>query len=179
MGLEKRVNKFYLLLWFKWSLRLTVESTLLAGFFSLIVTLFLYVKQGASVLNESVVYALVDIFFFWFAILWSVALLLALFRGIKYIFHGCNNAYKLDLYSCEKEQGSELIVDIGYGDLVKVWRKWFMLMIWLVASQMIIAYILSTEWFSIVMLYLYIQVAGFFSFMILSAKCKRIKIVRC
>jgi hypothetical protein len=108
-----------------------------------------------------------------------LTLLLALFRGVKYIFHSCNGGYRLELLYCEKEKSHQAIEIIGYGDLVKVWRKWFMLMIWLVASQMIVALLFIEEWFSIFMLYAYILIAGYFSFMIFTAKCKRVRVKKC
>jgi len=177
--LEVRVYKFYLLLWLKWSLRLSVESVLFATLFSFFVTLFIYIKQGSVALESDVVNALLDVFSFWFALLWSLTLLLALFRAIKYIFNNCSAGYKLELFSCEDKSSREVISVVGYGNLVKVWRRWFMLMIWLVAVEMIMAMLFTQEWFSIVMLYIYILVAGFFSFIILSAKCKRVRIVKC
>jgi hypothetical protein len=173
------VYKFYLLLWLKWGLRLTLESVAFAALFSFFITLFIYVKQGSVVVESDVVSALVDVFMFWFVLLWSVTLLLALFRGMKYIFNSCSDGYKLELFTCEEKKNREVIDVVGYGNLVKVWRKWFMLMIWLVAVEMIVALLFTTEWFSIVMLYGYILLAGFFSFIILSAKCKRVRIGKC
>ena len=177
--LEVRVYKFYLLLWFKWSLRLSVESVLFATLFSFFVTLFIYLKQGSVALESDVISALLDVFSFWFTLFWSVSLLLALFRGMKYIFNNCSDRYKLELFSCEDKSSREVISVVGYGNLVKVWRKWFMLMIWLVAVEMIISMLFTQEWFSILMLYTYILIGGFFSFIILSAKCKRVRIVKC
>ncbi|MFA7501052.1 MAG: hypothetical protein WCY85_08630, partial [Sulfurimonas sp.] len=92
---------------------------------------------------------------------------------------------ELKLLTCE---GSDVIEVIGYGDLVKVWRKWLMLLIWLVGSAMILALIYTNlftsydgvfEWFSIYWLYGFILLSGYFSFIILSSKCKKIKIVTC
>jgi hypothetical protein len=130
-------------------------------------------------LESEIISALGEVFSFWFVLLWSVTLLLALFRGMKYIFNSCSAGYRLEVYSCEDTKRRELLEVVGYGDLVKVWRKWFMLLIWLVASEMIVASFFTAAWFSIAMLYGYILVAGYFSFMILSAKCKRIRIAKC
>ena len=177
--LEVSVYKFYLLLWLKWSLRLSIESVVLSALFSSFITLFIYLKQGSVPLEGDVMHALLDVFSFWFALLWSLTLLLALFRGMKYIFNSCSAGYKLELFSCEEKSSREVVSVVGYGNLVKVWRKWFMLLIWLVAVEMIVALLFIQEWFSIVMLYAYILVAGFFSFIIISAKCKHIRIVKC
>lgn len=132
--------------------------------------------------------ALFEITKFWFLILWSVTLLLFLFRTLKTIFNNCQNGYKLQLLTCSKEGKTDVIEVVGYGDLVKVWRKWFMLIIWLVGAQMIIALLISYtinsyetifDWFNIYVLYAFILLAGYFSFMILSVRCKRVKLVKC
>ncbi len=176
--------KFYFLLWLKWAFRLTLCSVLLSTFFSILITFLIYVNQGIRTLNAEILTALGTIFMFWFSITWSVAILIALFRSLKYIFNNCYVGYSLNLKSCQ----NELIKSIGYGDLVKVWRKWFMLLIWIIGAEMIIAlaftYTFSSyksifEWFDIYILYTLILIAGYFSFIILSSKCKKIKLVKC
>lgn len=186
--LEKRVSKFYLQLWLSWAVRLTLSSLTLALVLSTAVTLFLFAKQGFPQLTQEVIHALLLILQFWFAPLWGLTLLLSLFRGIKYIFNSCKNGYMLELLSCPKEGDVQSIEVVGYGDLIKVWRKWLMLLIWLVGAQMIVATILkyllsssnfSLEWFSIYVLYAFVLLAGYFSFMILTARCKQVRIVKC
>ena len=178
------MSKFYLTLWAKWALRLTLCSVLLATVFSSVITLFLYVSRGLVELNTEVITALVDISMFWFPIVWSITILLAIFRSMKYIFNQCSAGYKLQLLTCKKEE----IPLVGYGDLVKVWRKFFMLLIWIIAAQMILSltftYIFSSyesifEWFDIYTLYLFILIAGYFSLLILSSKCKQVRVVKC
>jgi len=182
------VSKFYLHLWFAWALRLTLSTFSLALFLSVSVTFFLFAKQGFPALNEDVIKALLSILKFWFAPLWGITLLYSLFLGIKYIFNNCKKGYKLELLTCQKEGRVESIEVVGYGDLVKVWRKWLMLIIWLVGAQMIIAmafnYLLSSSnfslsWFNIYILYCFLLLSGYFSFMILSVRCKRVRLVKC
>jgi hypothetical protein len=136
-------------------------------------------------LNTEVIQALLNIFKFWFVVFWSITLLLALFRSLKYIFNRCIYGYELKLYTCDTK---ELIEDIGYGDLVKVWRKWLMLIIWLVGSFMILSlaytYMFTSysgvfKWFDIYWLFGFILLSGYFSFIIMAARCKRVKVVRC
>ena len=179
------MNKFYFFLWLRWSVRLTLGSTILASILSLIVTLSIYLNQGMATLDSEVVKALIDIFIFWFPVLWSFTLLLALFRGLKYIFNTCIYGYELKLYSCD---GKELLEQIGYGDLVKVWRKWFMLIIWLVGSLMVLSLIYTSffttytgvfDWFNIYWLFAFLLVSGYFSFILMSARCKRVKVEKC
>lgn len=179
------MSKFYLFLWLKWALRVTLCSVVIAIVLSMFITLYLYVNQGMPSVNDEIVSALLQIFKFWFSIVWSMTLLLALFRSLKYIFNSCLNGYELKLLSCDKK---EIIENIGYGDLVKVWRKWFMLIIWIVAAQMILAiiftYIFTSysgifDWFNIYFLFIEVLIAGYFSFILLGGKCKQVKVVKC
>ena len=72
--------------------------------------------------------------------------------------------------------------------MVRVWRKWFMLIIWMSAAQMVLAlaftYMFSDyesvfEWFNITWLFAFILLAGYGSFGILANRCKRVKIKQC
>ena len=153
-----------------------------------IITLGIYYSQGMPKIDGEVLEALVEIGKFWFAISWSITLLFSLFRGMKHIFNRCHNGYVLKLMSCPKGNKSQVIEVVGYGDLVKVWRKWLMLMIWLVGSEMILLlflnYIFSMNkiifsWFNIYVLYTLLLFAGYFSLMILSVRCKQVRLSRC
>jgi len=179
------MSKFYTILWFKWALRVTLCSLFLALFLSLLITTLTYFMQGSASLNAEVFSALKSIVLFWFPLLWSFTLLVALFRSTKYIFNNCCGGYQLKLLSCELKEELEVI---GYGDLLKVWRKWFMLIIWLVGAQMVVVTTLSKlfttlggvfEWFNIFWLFGFVLVAGYFSFMLLGNRCKRVKVSRC
>ena len=184
------MNRFYLLIWLQWVVKLTLYTLFLSAAIALAVTFILYAMQGFKPLNGEVVSALVSIFGFWFAISWNFALLLMLFRSLKYIFNRCIAGYTFQLLTCpqEEEQKREVIESIGYGDLIKVWRRWFMLIIWLVGAEMILALIVMKifsdyesifEWFNIYLLYLFIIIAGYFSFIVLSMKCKKVRIRKC
>ncbi|MDQ7068678.1 MAG: hypothetical protein Q9M40_12280 [Sulfurimonas sp.] len=182
------MSRFYLLVWAGWALRLTLSSISLALILASFISMYLYIAQGMPPLIQELQEALIDITLFWFPIIWSLTLLLFLFRTLKFVFNKPINNYKLQLLSCPKEEKVEVIEDVGFGDLVQVWRKWFMLIIWLVGAQMIIAlifsYILNSyiavfDWFNIYVLYGFVLVAGYFSFMILNSRCKRVRLVKC
>lgn len=182
------MSKFYLSLWLKWSVHLSSTSAFLAGLFSFFITLTLYINQGAVALNASVLQALLDVFLFWFPLVWSITLLIALFRSLKIIFNRCFHSYEMKLLICKKEQNSETIDVVGYGDIKSVWRKWLMLIIWLVGAQMIVALIVTKlftsyeaifDWFSVNVLYGFILVAGYISFVLLSSRCRLVKVKRC
>ncbi len=179
------MSRFYFFLWLKWAFRVSFSSIALALILSLFITAFIYLKQGTPAFSSDVFNALYDITLFWFPILWSLTLLLSLFRSLKYIFNVCIAEYKLELLSCKLD---EVIEYIGYGDLVKVWRKWFMLIIWLVGIQMILSLVLTYfftafrgvfEWFNVYWLFVFILSAGYISFILLSSRCKRVKVVKC
>ncbi|MCF6310439.1 MAG: hypothetical protein L3J19_08245 [Sulfurimonas sp.] len=186
------MGRFYFVLWLRWATRLTLCSVILALFGTLIITLYLYISQGMPNFNSEISEALFNIFKFWFPILWSLTLLLALFRSLKYIFNSCINGYEFKLLTCEsakdKNKEDETIEIIGYGDLVMVWRRWFMLNIWLVGSFMIFSlvytYLFTSfngvfEWFNIYWLFTFIILSGYFSFILLESRCKKVKVVKC
>lgn len=179
------MSKFYLSLWFQWALRVTISSVLSSVLFSGAITLFIYIKQGAAALSSEVIEALVQVFLFWFPLIWSLSLLVALFRSLKYIFNKCVGGYELKLLECNK---SDVIEVIGYGDLVKVWRRWFMLMIWFTGVQMIIVsgfvyvfdiYSSLFDWFSIYTLYIFILFSGYVSLILLAGRCKKVRMQTC
>lgn len=183
------MRKFYLFLWLRWMFWLTFLSLSLAIAGAGFITVIIYMKQGAVSLNGEIYSALFAIFRFWFAIFWSATLLLSLFLTLKILFNHCYGNFKLILLTCsDKKMQSQQIEQIGYGDLVKVWRKWFMLLIWLVTVQVIVVFIFMKlffhvgtlfDWFNIYVLYLFLLISGYFSFMILGVKCKKIKVVKC
>ncbi len=118
--------------------------------------------------------ALFSIFKFYFPLAWSFTLFIALFRTLKYIFNTPLNGYELKLLACEND---EIIDEIAYGDLVKVWRKWFMLMIWLVGAQSI--FVLLFTGVDIYILFIEILLAGYLSLVLIAGRCKRVKIIKC
>ncbi len=176
------------MIWLKWLLHLTFTSVVSAGFVSFVITVYIYINQGSSPLNKEVYEALFHIFKFWFSLAWSITLLISLFRTLKTVFNQCNNGYEMKLNSCMKKENSETIDVVGYGDIKGVWRKWLMLIIWLVGAQMIIALIFTKlftsyeatfDWFSIYVLYAFVLVAGYISFILLSSRCRLVTIKRC
>ncbi len=179
------MSKFYLYLWFTWMFRVTICSVVMASVLSSLITFYIYINLGLPSINDEISKALFDLFQFWFPLVWSFTLLLALFRSLKYIFNYCISGYSFSLYTCDM---NEKLKVIGYGDLVKVWRKWFMLIIWLVGALMILAllmtYLFSSysgvfEWFNIYWLFAFILISGYFSFIILGARCKKVKVEKC
>ncbi len=184
------MQKFYLKLWFFWALRVIFCSLFLAAVFALLITLVIYVKQGVPSFSAEIRAALLDVFLFWFFIALNLAVLIALFRSVKYLFNRCHAGHMLRLKKCSKEKDAEegYLEFIGYGDLVKVWRKWFMLLIWIVGSFMVLALIITYiftpyealfDWFNIYVLYAFILAGGYFSFIFMAARCKSIRIVKC
>ncbi|DAB31073.1 MAG TPA: hypothetical protein CFH84_00420 [Sulfurimonas sp. UBA12504] len=179
------MSKFYLFLWLRWLFLVTFYSLFLASALAAFITFFIYLSEGMPPLSSEIGKALFAIAKFWFPLTWSLALLLALFASVKYFFNTCTAGYVLKLQSCQTQ---EFIEVIGYGDLVKVWRKWFMLLIWIVAAQMIIALAFTSVfsdfesvfvWFDIYWLFGFILVAGYFALIVLTNRCTRVKIKQC
>jgi hypothetical protein len=109
------MSKFYFLIWLRWFARVSTCSVLLAYLFSILITVGSYLSSSQPELNAEVFNALKNILEFWFPIVWSLTLLLALFRSLKYVFNVCANGYKFELLTCK---GDEVIKVVGYGDLV-------------------------------------------------------------
>ena len=177
--------RFYLVLWLKWLTRISICSVLSALTLSFAITAIIYFNQNMPTLTPKVSEALFEILRFWFPLLWSLTLLVALFRSLKYIFNSCSGDYKFELLSCDSKAVIEIV---GYGDLVKVWRRWFLLLIWLVGAQMVFttafSYVFAEKegvfsWFNIYWLYTFVLSAGYFSFVLLANRCKRVKVKRC
>ncbi|MEN4046950.1 hypothetical protein [Sulfurimonas sp. NWX367] len=186
------MSRFYFFIWLQWAVKLTLYTALLTFFIAAFITLVIYISQGTGTLDNEITRALLTIFKFWFMVAWNFALLIVLFRSLKYIFNKCIKGYVFVLLGCPKEETNEetgkIIDEIGYGDLLKVWRKWFMLMIWTVAGEMIVAVIVMKlfssyesvfTWFNMYVLHIFILIAGFFSFIVLSVKCKKVQVKKC
>ena len=182
------MSKFYFLLWLKWVIRLTAGSVVGSFLLSLFVVIYVYLNNDMQSLNTEITKALFLVFKFWFALLWNFTLLVTLFRSLKHPFNQCYDGYQMKLLTCVKKDEGMYIKDVLYGDLIRVWRKWLMLIIWIVAIEMIVAVVISKvfssysavfDWFNVYILYFFILVAGYFSFMLLASRCKLVKIKKC
>ncbi|WP_345993629.1 hypothetical protein [Sulfurimonas sp. HSL-1716] len=176
------MHRFWFRLWLEWALRFTLESVFLAFLLSLIVTAAIYIGKGAAAIDKDVLKALLDIFRFWFLIIWNLTLLISLFRGVKYFFNRCHEGYVLKLLTC---RGEETIEKIGYGDIPKVFRKWMMAMIWSVSALMVLSFIVSYlfadshQWYNIYVLYLFILISGAITIPLMGNRCKRVRLMKC
>lgn len=163
-------------------------TLLIASSIALLITFVLYVKQGLAPLSMEILNALLKILEFWFLLAINFAIPLALFINTKYLFNKPLNGFSLKLLTCPKEENSEIISKIAYGDLVQVYRKMFFLLIWNSAVFMLVAvvffYLVFSykslfDWFSIYLLYLFILLAGYPSIILLMSRCKRVRIIKC
>lgn len=135
-------------------------------------------------MSNEVMSALKDIALFWFALIWSLTLLIALFLVVRRLFYRCIDHRQLTLRSCS---GRESIKIAGMADVVKVWRKWLMAIIWATAAQIIIVvalhYLLGIDalfsWFSVYWLYLFVLIAGLLTLPLMEARCKLVRVGRC
>lgn len=180
------MKKFYFGLWLHWMVRVVVCSVVSAGIIAALITTTVYFNKGMPNLHTEVFKALEDIFVFWFMIALNLTVLFALFRSAKYLFNRCYGGYQFAMLSCPKE--GTYLEAVGYGDIVKFWRKWLMLLVWIVASFVLVSWIVSLlfieygkffHYFSVWCLYGYILLAGLFSFMLIGSRCKQIRVRRC
>lgn len=177
--------KFYLFIWLRWAFWLTVLSVSMAIIFSIIGSFGIYLFQGMPALDKDVIDALWNVFWFLSSPMWSFVLFIVLFIRLKYIFNKCAANYQFKLMACDTKEYVEVL---GYGNIVQVWRKWFLGLIWLVISITTVAIFIATyvfnqdslfDWFNIYLLYGFILIGGFFSFILLGSRCKNVRIVRC
>jgi len=179
------MGKFSLFLWLFWVKNITLKSFLYGAVFAFVLTIFFYIFYGMPSLSEDILHALYEVFSWSFAFTWSISFLLFLFREFLSVFERCIVGYKLQVLDC---QTKEPLVAIGYGDIVKIWRRWFFVLIWLVASCFILLsvflYLLGSaqsfrEIFSIYLLYVFVMFSGYISFLFLIYRCKKTKVQRC
>lgn len=169
------MKRFYLSIWLYWSFRVILCSVLSAALLSSLITAFIYFKH-APTLEKEVLAALFAFFKFWFLVTLNITILFALFRSIKYIFNRCFAGYSFRLFGCSKEENYLEVV--GYGDLVKFWRKWFMFLIWISAALMVLNLILF-DFYNVYVLYCVILISGYFSFILIGSRCKLARIMKC
>jgi len=178
--------KFYIYLWFFWVIRMLVVSTLLAGTLSFFITFYFYAREGLPAFESEILTAILNIFTFWFLLLLNFALPLALFINTKYLFNNCINAISLRVVSCAKEE--EFLERIGYGDLIKIWRKWLLLIVWISSVFVLFSFLFFYfllfegsffEWLSVYCLYGFILLSGFFALPLLGSRCKSVRLRLC
>ena len=179
------MRNFYFRLWLRWAFQVTVESFAFGAVMAGFIVFVIYLKKDMPSIDTEVSKALLQLFWFWFALSWSVALLLSLFHSLKSLFNHCVNGHKLQLLTCDKQ---EEIEPVSYGDLIRVWRRWLMLLIWSSAVLiMLIALIMRFgfeidelfSWLDIYVLYGIVLLSGYISLIVLMARCEKIRIVRC
>lgn len=180
------MSRFYFFVWLYWVVRVVACGVVSGAILAALVTAVLYINKGLPPLTDEVWQALWQIFLFWLTILLNLSILFALFRSAKYLFNRCHAGYKFVMMACQKEQ--KIIEAVGYGDIVKFWRKWLLMLVWIVASMTLFSWVVSLafikfgsffEYFSVWWLYGFILLAGYPSFVLIGSRCKQMRIKRC
>ena len=179
------MRRFWVGLWWRWALWVTLISLLWAAGASVLLTFGLYLYKGMPPLEKGVVTALGDIARFGFPVFWCFAFLAAFFRSVRRLFGHCIDHFRLTLLSCD---GETRIENPGSADTVRVWRKWFFVIIWAVAAEVIVAALLhfpfasgggAMGWFSLYWLYLFVLLAALATLPLMGARCPFVKVERC
>jgi hypothetical protein len=180
--------KFYTLLWLFWALRMIFVSLLIGALLSILITSFLYLREGSPALSTQILSAVFDIFYFWFLLLLNLAIPIALLINTKYIFNSCINNISLKLISCAKEEQGEFISEVGFADILTVWRKMLFLIVWISAIFVLVSflyfYLFSTadsffEWLGVFYIYGFILLGGFFALILLTNRSKNVNLHSC
>ena len=186
--LARKMTKFFLFLWLYWVSYVVFWSVLLSSMAATFLSIYIYVSNGMPTLSSDVLNALLEFGFFWFFILLNLMILVVIFRSVKHLFHRCYDGYTLKLLSCPKEGVQKPLEVIGYGDLLKVWRKFFMHLVWFVAFCVVMGVVFAKlfldgvsvfSWFSIYHLYGFILLSAYFVLMRLSVVCKLVRVGKC
>ncbi len=178
------MRSFWLGMWWRWALWVTLFSILVALITDIALTFGIYLLKGVPPLNATVFEALLEIGRFWFGILWSITLLLALFLSVKRLFNRCIAGRQMHLFTCKDH---ERINPVLMGDVVVLWRRWMILLIWVVTVETLavsgVGYLWGIEgfwsWFDIYWLYAFLVIASALTLPLLPSRCKRIEVVSC
>lgn len=178
--------RFYFSLWLAWFLYLLLLTLGTTFLLASLVTFYTYVSKGAVVLDAVVIDALYAVFIFWFLLLLNFVLPIALFVSVKKLFNRCVNGFSLKLYACTKQE--EYIEPIGFGDLIKVWRKWLLLIVWGSGAFTLLSFVVnfflsgftaSFTFFSVYYLYGCIALSSFFAIPFLVRYCTLVGLRKC
>lgn len=177
-----------MVLWLEWMKRMLFLTFIISASIALFILVGLYIKQGLPKLSFEILSALLDIFMFWFLLVINFVIPIALFISTKFLFNKPVNGFTLKLLTCPKDKKRDILEEITYGDIVKVWRKFFFLLIWMSAIFVMIGivffYLFTSykslfSWFNIYLLYSFILLSGYPSILLLASRCKKIRIVTC
>jgi hypothetical protein len=178
------MRKFWLLLWGYWAFWLTLFSAGFAAVTAMIATAVTYVITGSAQLSEEIWLALYDLFAFWFAIFWSLGLPLGLLLVVKRLFYRCVGGFQMHFLQCPSRTE---IRDLKVSDTFRLWRKWLLTLIWMVATQIIvivaIRYFAGSDslmgWFNVFWLYSFLMISGMLTLPLMGARCKMVQVKRC
>ncbi len=176
--------RFYFLLWLHWVGVLLLQSIGSAFLLTLIFVAWIYFSKDVA-LNKDVIDALVSLFSFWFWVIWSATFVASLFFAFKSFFNHCYAGYVLKVIDCNSHVALE---HIGYSDLIQIWRKWLMLLIWITAFFIIVLSILLYALFEIQTLFSWLNLtimivlaicSAFFALFFLRFRTQKIRVERC
>lgn len=106
---------------------------------------------------------------------------MALLSALRVIFYYCTSGFMLGILACGKEELSLL-------KQLALWRRWLFVMIWIVGLFGVMGAVFLKlfiddssffEHFTLLNLYGALIIAGYFSFILMAAKCKKIELRRC
>lgn len=176
------MRKFYLSLWLYWAFWVGFYAVAAAALLALLATAATYLVQGAASLTPQRCSALADIAWFWFAVSFNAGLLLGLIAGIHKLFSRCFFGWNYRLLDCQGEESENMPMKLW----LKLWRKWFFALIWVVAVEIMVAALAGMAvgiglkaWFSVYWLYVFVFFAGLPLLVVMPLRCKMVKVAPC
>ncbi|MBN2896974.1 MAG: hypothetical protein JXK05_13905 [Campylobacterales bacterium] len=134
---------FALRLWLYWLWWVLLYSVAVAAATAAVLVGVIYVLKGAPALDADVYGALEAIARVVFVPLWCAALLWAHLMVTRRLFACCLGGRRLILLTCK---GDERIYPVGLGDVLPVWRRFLMLIVWIVAVEVLLLVGVTSLW---------------------------------
>lgn len=175
---------FALRLWLYWLWWMLLYSVAAAAVADGAAVGVIYLLKGAPQLDTSVYGALEAIARVAFVPLWCAALLWAHLMVTRRLFSCCLGGKRLILLTCK---GDERIYPVGLGDVLPIWRRFLMLIVWTVALEAVLVVGIAalfggfsiTTHLSAPMLGVMSAFGALAALLVMLRRCKRIRITQC
>ncbi len=125
----------YLRLWLYWLFWLFLYSLVAAVLVDMVLVGSIYLIKGAPSLDEQVRRALGSMVLTIFGPLWSMVLIGTQLIVLRRMMQRCFGGKRMILLTCK---GDERIWPVGLGDVLSVWRRWVVLIAWMVMIETVL-----------------------------------------
>ncbi len=179
----KLTKHFYIqifLFWFYW---VNSRSLFYALFFALLVSIGVYLYQGAVTLNMDNLKAIWQVLVFVFPFSFSLSFITTLLLVFKALFARQIGGYRLILNDCKAQPIEKVLLS----DVLPLWRRWLFVTVWLIVLfwvlfiglwNLVTGELPPLTSFNGVSLYLLVMALGGASFSLGIPFCKKLKVLK-